>query len=513
MAPLALLLCACLPKLWQGDFNVDTGAYSAYGLQAWRAGFDHGDWSWLWTLRGMGGDPASGGTLYFNKPPLAFWIHGLVLYLSTMGGGNATIFFARLPSVMAAGMSVWFSCRAAQVLSGRRVACIAGCVMATSIHFITYARAFSLDLWQLAGLSFMLWMVAQAVATTAASKRRSALFMSAAGLGLGAALMAKPVVALVAVPIVLVWLGLSRRFALAGMLGLTLMVALAIAGPWHVSMWMLHGEAFTSQYIGNQIIERARGTLPSNAGAEHFYYYLLEIARSGWPWLALAPVAGVAAWAATRRGTDGAREGSSRGRSLVALGACWLAIWLVLLSSFADKRPRYLSIVAPAVGWLWAPTIVAVTGSLAMVRRALSRWVLPMGLLAAVAVSVAPLKVHSEQPADWTAAIEQVRAAAAAEGANVWGASLSPMGSSRFYLALGFWPRPTVDYAKRPLAAPTMAGSILVYESDNGVWNARPGAGEAVLLENGKVIVSRLDTPPWKPVSAPHLHPADQTGP
>ena len=36
MPPMLVALAVCVPKLWQGDFTVDTGWYAALALQAYR---------------------------------------------------------------------------------------------------------------------------------------------------------------------------------------------------------------------------------------------------------------------------------------------------------------------------------------------------------------------------------------------------------------------------------------------------------------------------------------------
>src|SRR5215203_4197899 len=104
LLPAALLLAVTLPHLGQGDFRGDAGWYSAIGLQAWRTGE-------FWTLYGEPGQP------YFNKPPLVFWIHGLVLHLL-----GPSVLAARLPSELAALGCVLATVGAVRELSGRRAA-------------------------------------------------------------------------------------------------------------------------------------------------------------------------------------------------------------------------------------------------------------------------------------------------------------------------------------------------------------------------------------------------------
>ena len=130
LLPCVLLLSVTLPKLNQGDFRGDAGWYSAIGLQAWRTGS-------LWTLYGEPGQP------YFNKPPLAFWIHGLALH--TLG---PELWVARLPSILAATVCVLFTVAIVRHLAGRRAALLSGCVLALSLEFFRRTREISLDMWQ-----------------------------------------------------------------------------------------------------------------------------------------------------------------------------------------------------------------------------------------------------------------------------------------------------------------------------------------------------------------------------
>src|SRR5262245_51714707 len=123
--PAVLFLAVTLPHLGQGDFRGDAGWYSAIGVQAWRTGE-------LWTLWGEPGLP------YFNKPPLAFWVHGLVLRTA-----GVSIAAARLPSVGAGLACVLLTVAIARSLCGRRAAMLSGCVLALSLEFFRRVREVS----------------------------------------------------------------------------------------------------------------------------------------------------------------------------------------------------------------------------------------------------------------------------------------------------------------------------------------------------------------------------------
>src|SRR5262245_48789089 len=151
--PAVVTLALAIPHLGQGEFSVDTGWYSAVALQAWRDGA-HGHPGALWTLMGVGGQGAEGGVPYFNKPPLAFWIHGLALW--AMG---PTLAAARLPSVLAAVLAVITSAAVARRLAGPRVGLWAGLLLATTPEFTRHARAFSLDMWLTLFMLLSLWCI------------------------------------------------------------------------------------------------------------------------------------------------------------------------------------------------------------------------------------------------------------------------------------------------------------------------------------------------------------------
>jgi 4-amino-4-deoxy-L-arabinose transferase-like glycosyltransferase len=489
-----LLLCVGLPKIGQGDFNVDTGAYSAYALQAFRAAAA-GDAGWLWTLRGVGGDPLTGevgggvpggGTFYFNKPPLAFWVHGALLYAA-----GPSLWAARLPSLLAAALTVVATMGLVRAAGGRRLALLTGFVLALTPEFFRYARAFSLDLWLTLFLVLSLWGVVVAVRACDYGRGRvGAGWFVLAGCALGGGLLVKPFVALVGVGLVVVWLVATRRAMAAAMAPLVLLGALVVAGPWHVSMWWLHGEAFTGQYFGNQVVERAKGNLSDNPGAGQPWYYLRVMAESHWPWL---PVLGVGVWAWWR---GEGRVAAWRGGT--ALAVVWVVGWLVLLSMFADKRPRYVVVAQPCAAWLCALGLLHARGvlgaaagrALGVGARVLERWGLPIAAVVGVAVAASPLRVHKGPPPEWADAIELLRSAGRG---NVWEAGAPPMASARVYLALGWWPRPSVGYDQRPIAEPP-AGALLLHQP-GGKWGP-PGepAGEEV-YRRGEVLLVRRAGP------------------
>src|SRR6266705_1981017 len=127
---------------------------------------------------------------YFHKPPMALWIHGLFLKLF---GTNLVV--ARLPSIAAAAGVLLFSIVAVRNLGTRREAVTSGIVLALTYEFFRRTREISLDLWQLFFVMAAVWLI------TAAIRRDRPWPIVLCGLPLGLALLCKPLVALVTLPI------------------------------------------------------------------------------------------------------------------------------------------------------------------------------------------------------------------------------------------------------------------------------------------------------------------------
>lgn len=482
--PVLLTLCLTLPKLWQGTFNVDTGWYSAIALQGWRA-VGEGNWSHLWSLMGYGGT-GEGGMPYFNKPPLAFWIHGLVLWVL-----GPTIFAARLPAVVAAVGSVLLTVATAARVGSRRTAVLTGIVLALTLEFTRHARAFSLDMWQL-----LFFCAALHAAVGAAASGRGVRLVWT-GVPIGLALMTKPLVGFVALGIFALWLVWIGRWRWCGWLGVAAAVAAVIAAPWHLSMLAIHGEAFTAAYFGREIMERAAGRIAGmNPDAADPLYYIKELLRQYWPWL-ITVVMAYAAWAGrVVGGRAGEGHGDRGGREwAMKLALLWSLAWLVLLSLFADKRPRYLLPVYPVWSWMTAVWLIHDAPNWAKrVRNGVERWAGPVAVVAAAALAVAPIRIDRNRGAHYPAMFERMRELGATW---VWeGGVPEAARGSRLYLEFGRWPRRTRSFDGTQIATPA-PGDLVMYHEDDG-WS--PGPGETVEFQQGPITLSRVGADGWWPV-------------
>lgn len=460
--PVLVLLAVTLPHLDQGDFRTDTARYAAVGLQAWR------DPACFWTLHLQPDVP------YFNKPPLVFWVHGLILHWT-----GVNLVAARLPSVAAAAACVLLTMLIARRLMGRATALASGLVLALTYEFFRRTREISLDLWQLA---FMLGAAAMAVHGV---RRQRPLWLAAAGLPLGLALLCKPFMALLTLPLLAAWLGAGRLRRWAPALAAALALALAVALPWHLAMLVEHGTAFAARYFGAEIAARSLGRI----NAQPLWYYAAEIGRTYWPWLAL--LACVPAIVLHRPLPPRPRDG-------LRWALIWGAGWFVALSLFPDKRPRYELPLYPALALLAGYGLARIPWRMLRtgMRRALPAASLAIMAGAAVA-ALSPLRVQAPPDPAWTDFLGGLRAFTSA---RVFSAALSTNDEGYYYLANGRWPE-TVRRPDGSLMADLPAGSILLYTE--GLL-PEPGRGESLILASGPYRATRLTSPNWLPSPINH---------
>lgn len=474
LVPALLFCCVTIPKLWQADFRSDAGWYSAIGVQAWRTGH-------LWTLYGEPGQP------YFNKPPLVFWIHGLVMHIFGVGPLQS-----RLPTVLAGVLCVLATMRLVTRINGRRAGWWAGTVLALSYDFFSRGRDVSLDMWQ------TMFMVVSLACVLDGDMRERRSWFALAGVPLGLALLCKPLTALLVIPMMVAWLLISGRASKWWWPLLTTFAAVAVAAPWHVSMYLLHGQNFTSQYFGAEIVGRATGAIADTTKAGNsWWFHISHIVQRYWPWLPFAGAGAIAVVQMWRR---------NKRHSAAMFAVIWSIAWLILLSVFTDRRDRYSLPLYPGLAWLAA---IGIAGSrvawVRIVQRRAAKFIGPVMAVCAIVISVIPLRVHKPEPQQWARLFDWVRQnkvagePVARDGGNVlWQGAFQPLRGARLYLEFGWWPRTTRDRWGNVLERPG-PGSLVIYHRRDGL---APGERETVVFAEGDLKVTSLQGE-WKPIEVP----------
>lgn len=420
--PALAVLGIALARLFGGDYQVDTGLYAGV---AWHM-VNEGTW---WT-------PMQGDVPYFNKPPLCLWLHAAVFALAKpLLHAGPPLWLIRLPVVLQAAACAACAAGAARTLAGPKVGLLTGLILALSLEFFIHLDRSIMDYAVAAGMMAAVWIIA------AAERRGAPARLVWAGVPIGLALLAKPFFALLLLPLMAAWLVGRGRWRWLGWLAAAGGVAVALAGPWHVSMALLHGEVFTGQYIGRESIDRVTGDLATRD--KPWWFYAEVIALRWLPWSLLLPPT---LWAIARhRKAAGARHAR-----LLLWALLWAGGWLVLASVVNDRRPRYILHVWPALAgvvalWVarWAPPGVRGPGTRRL-GRLVGGVVLLGGAIAGLRLAGVRLIPADDPGPEWPRIAETLRHAQN-EGVSVFNASLPPFRAGQVYLDSGVWPRAVAD--------------------------------------------------------------------
>lgn len=221
-----------------------------------------------------------GDDLWFEKPPLAFWLMGVSS--SVLG---LTEFALRLPSALFGIAAIVLQYFAGRRLGGRTAGLLAAVLLLGAPQFVAYSRMAMTDvpLTSLGMLSVVLLLCA---------KKRPSLMMSA-GAAFGLAILTKSVAAFLFLP-GLLSIAVAQhggRVLHSKQIGLATIVALAVALPWHAWSTVTYGRSFLDQYFGLHVVDRFLRPLEGHEGSS-FYYLETYFHNAGF----LAPVhaAGIA---------------------------------------------------------------------------------------------------------------------------------------------------------------------------------------------------------------------------
>lgn len=174
-------------------------------------------------------------------------------------------------------------------------------------------------------------------------------------IGFATALMTKGAASVV-LPITLICIAALgrwgwRRFDWKFFAGMVIFLAAVL--PWHLAMWHWFGHAFTAQYLGMHVLERASSQIEGHH--THFWFYLLVLLVSTPPWVLFYP-SGVAA--ALRK---------PELRSLRPLAIFSLAV-LLLFTLVKTRLPHYIAPAYPALSALAAVVLAN------WLQRGAARW-------------------------------------------------------------------------------------------------------------------------------------------
>ena len=299
----------------------------------------------------------------FQKPVAYYWLTSAT-YLIT----GASEFGARLWAAFAGVGLVLVTAAAGRRWYDESTGLLAGAIVATNFGYFAIGRMALPDLPLTFCITLSIWA---ALVSTLEQERspRKFVMLAAVGLGLGF-LMKGPVGVIIPILVIVPVLMIERRSIALTPIDIVLgfVVMLAIALPWYIVMWAVHGNAYLQSFFVGDNFERFATDRFNDP--RPWWFYLPVVAGGLLPWTPLALT-----WL-------GPITQFVRGRRSIGTIDLRLLMWalfpLIFYSLSVGKQPRYVLPVLPPLALLLASSIIERTqqwrgfdGVRSMPRRAL----------------------------------------------------------------------------------------------------------------------------------------------
>ena len=302
-----------------------------------------------------------GDALWLEKPPLAHWLAGL----SGLAWGEFTELSVRFPSaiagVLVALLVAWQSAR----WFGPTVGVLAGCIQASTVAMLKYARLAEVDILLVLLVATALvafWNLQQG----AAAGRRPTLLRLIFWICTGATFLAKgPFFGAVLIGVTVGgwllirrdWPGIARTLSPAG-----IALALLITLSWPVIIIAQgHGDVLWDEWF-RHVVERGRGAFGGDPAP--IWYYGPALLWQLLPW---TPLLLFGAGPSLRRAWHDP-DGPDR------FVWCWALLPIALLSLAAFKHQQYILYAFPAFAPIMALGLVRVGHWLRAVSKRTAQW-------------------------------------------------------------------------------------------------------------------------------------------
>lgn len=358
-----------------GALALATAVVLAFVLDLGRADFwDPGESRYAQTVREMLATgswlhPTIGFERYYDKPPAFFWI--VAAAFRTFGQHE---WAARLPSVLAAMLTIAWVVAFAWRRVGARASLLAGLVLATAIQFVVLGRSVRMDMlltWLMTATLLRAYALATAEDDAQAPAAWPLYAFSAAGL-----LVKGPVAVVLPALIVIAFL-VAARIPLAprrlrpGRLGIAVVAAvtvlylvLAFRAPDY--LWTFLFQHNFGRYVGRALAGHQ----------EPFWYYFWILPVTFLPWTLFLPGA-----------LSRARRRAGRRDHLTIFLLAWCAIPFVFFTLARAKLATYLLPIFPALALLVAIHLdvalrAPATLRARILRRPLAVWTAGMAVVA-----------------------------------------------------------------------------------------------------------------------------------
>lgn len=291
---------------------------------------------WLW--------PRFNDDLLPDKPTLSHWLAAVPCAL--FGFSETAV---RLPSILAAAGTIWWTVEFGSWLLGPPAGLAAGVMLATMRSFFAHARVSRPDtllvlLLALAlGCAYRWWRDGR--------RGDATLALTFVGLGVLAKGPVAPALFGAALGLFLLWQRDLRR--IVGFWTLAGLAAGAVLGlGWYVLAWAGWGDMFVEQHLVGRYVRNLAGGLAGGGGYSpkpwyhHAFFYPQHLPGVVWPW---TPFVALAVWFLWRQG--GLRD--PRARFLI----CWALAPVIVFTPAEWKLRYYLLPSLPPLALLAGPAV------------------------------------------------------------------------------------------------------------------------------------------------------------
>ncbi len=288
--------------------------------------------------------PYFNGELYYNKPPLFFWL----IAFASMPAGDITEFTLRLPGALSALGTVLVVYYLGRRIYNARAGFLAGIILATSPGFYKYACVAKLE----SPLTlFITASIAAFYLGFAGSSNTKKWYFLSGWFLMGLAMLTKGLGVMLIAPVILLYLAsrreLGRVWEMKPVLGG--LVLLATMGVWLLPGYLIGGPEYIEGLIGHFGYHIGKGL-----SFKKFLYYVTESFVGTLPWSLIFP----ALFFYFYRRRDGVDAGQ---KEALRLSAVWFVAMWIVFSLIMAKRSRYILPMYPAValaaGIVWEECI------------------------------------------------------------------------------------------------------------------------------------------------------------
>ncbi len=291
--------------------------------------------------------PHYNGAMWFDKPPVTYWLVGLSM---TLFGAND--FAARLPMALATIALAWVVARLAWRLypASGTTPFWAALVFGTSAQTLNLSRACVTDMLLALCLTSALLGAWRWLNT---GRRQAALGL---GIAVGIGTLVKGPVAIVLVGAqILLYLLISRqaRRLASPLVWAALVLSLAVAAPWYVGMAHLHGQFFIQSFLEAQNVTRYVKAEHAATSGPFFFVPVALVALLPWTLASVPAVVSsckrVKLQLAEIRESQAAFSSNAGAQSPDLFALLWAVLVFLFFSASQSKLITYIYPLVPLV--------------------------------------------------------------------------------------------------------------------------------------------------------------------